>query len=123
MPEPDISTLLTWAKNYIHPDIEGEAILSIGITVDYIHKHAHGVINVMPFSCMPGSIVDAILKKLKEDYANFPSLTLSFDGQKQTNIQTRLEAFVYQVKQFRRFSSSPPRPKGPSDFYSAKSAE
>jgi predicted nucleotide-binding protein (sugar kinase/HSP70/actin superfamily) len=110
MPEPDTSTLITWAENYIHPEFEGEAILSVGKTVDYIRKQAHGVINAMPFSCMPGGVVDAVLKRLKEDYAKFPALTLSFDGQRQTNILTRLEAFVYQVKQFKRFSSSPPSP-------------
>jgi len=102
MPEPDTSTLINWAKDYIHPEFEGEAILSVGKTVDYIRKKAAGVINAMPFSCMPGSIVDAVLKRLRQDYAKFPALTLSFDGQRQTNILTRLEAFVYQVKQYER---------------------
>ncbi|MDL1973167.1 MAG: hypothetical protein LWW78_08015, partial [Deltaproteobacteria bacterium] len=63
-------------------------------------KGAVGIINVMPFTCMPGTIVQAILKRVKEEHGNFPCLNLIFDGQGKTNIQTRLEAFMHQVQQF-----------------------
>ena len=98
--EPFIFRMLSWAKPYLDPAFEGEAILSIGKTIDFLRKGAVGIINVMPFTCMPGTIVQAILKRVKEEHGNFPCLNLIFDGQGKTNIQTRLEAFMHQVQQF-----------------------
>ena len=76
----------------------GEAALSIGKSVDWIKKDVDGIINVMPFTCMPGTLVSAASKRIKEDY-KVPWLNLSFDGLEQETTETRLEAFIYQAKQ------------------------
>ncbi len=99
--EPLILQLLHWAKPYLHPAFEGEAVLTIGKTIDLLRKGAAGIINVMPFTCMPGTIAQAVLTRLQKLKGNFPCLHLAFDGQEQTNTQTRLEAFVHQVYQLR----------------------
>ena len=59
-----------------------------------------GVLNVGPFTCMPGTIVNAILKRFREEHDQLPVLNLFFDGQGETGTQTRLEAFMYQVQQY-----------------------
>jgi predicted CoA-substrate-specific enzyme activase len=100
--EPSIATTLKRAHPYLDPSFEGEAILSIGKATDYLQKGASGLINIMPFTCMPGTIVNALLKRYREDHRNIPFLNLSYDGQEQTNTRTRLEAFMYQVQQYRR---------------------
>jgi predicted nucleotide-binding protein (sugar kinase/HSP70/actin superfamily) len=100
--EPSISETLKRARPYLDPSFEGEAILSIGKATDYLQKGASGLINIMPFTCMPGTIVNALLKRYREDHRNIPFLNLSYDGQEQTNTRTRLEAFMYQVQQYRR---------------------
>ena len=64
----------------------------------------------MPFTCMPGTIVNALLRRFREDHHHIPFLNLSYDGQEQTNTRTRLEAFMYQVRQFHN-RSHPKRPK------------
>ncbi len=97
--EPSIRTTLKRAHPYLHPSFEGEAILSLGKAKDYWLKGACGLINIMPFTCMPGTIVNALLKRFREDHQNIPFLNLSYDGQEQTNTRTRLEAFMYQVQQ------------------------
>jgi len=111
--EPPTSTILELARPYLHDSFEGEAILTVGKTVDYALKGASGVVNVMPFSCMPGTITSAILKRYKELNGNFPVLNMAYDGQEQSNILTRLEAFMYQARQYRErmregHSLSPP---------------
>ena len=98
--EPHTEELIEKASPYLHPSFEGEAILSIGKAIDYVAKGASGLINTMPFTCMPGTIVNALLKRCREDYNNIPLLNLAYDGQKDSNTKTRLEAFVYQVKQY-----------------------
>jgi predicted CoA-substrate-specific enzyme activase len=97
--EPPIRTTLKNAHPYLDPSFEGEAILSLGKSKDYWAKGACGLINIMPFTCMPGTIVNALLKRFREDHQNIPFLNLSYDGQEQTNTRTRLEAFMYQVQQ------------------------
>jgi predicted CoA-substrate-specific enzyme activase len=97
--EPSIRATLKNAHPYLHPSFEGEAILSLGKAKDYWQKGAGGIINIMPFTCMPGTIVNALLKRFREDHQNIPFLNLSYDGQEQTNTRTRLEAFMYQVQQ------------------------
>jgi len=99
-PEPPITELLKLAEKYIHPSFEGEAILSIGKTIEYIKEKFSGVINVMPFTCMPGNIVTTIYKRVKDDYPEFPLLSLSFDGVANTIDEIRLETFVEQAKKF-----------------------
>jgi predicted nucleotide-binding protein (sugar kinase/HSP70/actin superfamily) len=55
----------------------------------------------MPFTCMPGTVVGAILKRYREENNNLPILNMAYDGQEQTNTLTRLEAFMYQARQYR----------------------
>ncbi|RLA85353.1 MAG: CoA activase, partial [Deltaproteobacteria bacterium] len=100
--EPPTEWILELASPYVHDSFEGEAILTIGKTVDYALKGASGVVNVMPFTCMPGTITTAILKRYRELNGNFPVLNISYDGQEQSDVLMRLEAFMYQVRQYRR---------------------
>jgi len=50
---------------------------------------------------MPGNVVAAVLKKIKEEEGiRFPTLTVPCDGQKSLGTKMRIEAFVEQVKEF-----------------------
>ncbi|KPJ60488.1 MAG: CoA activase [Deltaproteobacteria bacterium DG_8] len=105
--EPKTEEIIRNATAYLHPSFEGEAILSIGKAVDFTQKGASGLINTMPFTCMPGTIVNAVLKRCREAHNNVPLLNIAYDGQKESNTKTRLEAFVYQVRQYQeRMNSS-----------------
>ncbi|MCF8085902.1 MAG: acyl-CoA dehydratase activase [Desulfohalobiaceae bacterium] len=98
LPEPGTEKLLREAGRYIDPRFEGEAILSVGKSLDYARNRVQGLINLIPFTCMPGGVVDALLKQITADHP-VPAMTLIFDGQQETNTQNRLEAFVHQVYQ------------------------
>jgi len=58
-----------------------------------------GIINVIPFHCMPGTVVNGVLERFQKDFYGMPCLKLSFDGQEQSNEETRLEAFMHQAYQ------------------------
>ncbi len=100
--EPASEKVLRYAAPYIHDSFEGEAVLSVGRTVECFHDHAAGVVNVMPFTCMPGAIVSAVLKSVREDHDQMPIVSLSYDGQPEGSTLTRLEAFMHQVKAFHK---------------------
>lgn len=99
--EPDTREILNYSSPYLNPDFEGEAILSIGKSIDFSVKGVSGIVVVMPFTCMPGTITSAILNRARKNHRDIPLLTIAYDGMEETNIRTRLEAFVYQVEQYR----------------------
>lgn len=103
--EPKTKSIFKNAKPYIDSSFEGEAILSIGKTIDFAKRGACGIINIMPFTCMPGTIVSTILKRYREENNNIPILNMAYDGQEQTNTLTRLEAFMFQAREFQKRNS------------------
>ncbi len=98
--EPRVEEIIRKALPYIPDTFEGEAILSVGKAIDYIVNGAHGIVNAMPFTCMPGTVVNAILKRLREENSNIPYLNMVFDGNEDSNSMTRMEAFVHQARDF-----------------------
>ncbi len=96
--EEPIENVIELAGPYLHPSFEGEAILSVGKTVEYHEQGFGGVVNVMPFSCMPSTVVSMFYSRLSADCGGMPILNLSFDGQDDSTLTTRLEAFVEQVR-------------------------
>ena len=71
--------------------------------IDRLGNHGlSGIVNIMPFSCMPGLITAGMAPRLRADLDGIPWLDIACDAQHATNIQTRLEAFLYQARQFQR---------------------
>ena len=91
-------------RKYLEPTIETEAILTLGKAIELAEQGVSGILAVMPFSCMPGILTAAIAPRLRADLDNIPWLDVSFDLQKSTNIQTRLEAFMSQSRHYQRRS-------------------
>ena len=108
VPEPSTEDLLALASRYLHDAFEGEAVLSVGKALDYMRRRVDGVVNVIPFTCMPGTVVSAVFKRLKEENG-YPLITVAYDGQKNATTHTTLEAFFHQVqchKETKRGASS-----------------
>ncbi|MBN2372766.1 CoA activase [bacterium] len=98
--DPSIKKILKNSEPYLHESFEGEAILSVGKAIDFSQQKICGLINIMPFTCMPGTITNAILKRVREEHGLFPFLNMAYDGLEQSNTMTRLEAFMYQAHQY-----------------------
>ena len=84
------------------PIISTEAVTSVGKAAEMAHEGASGILNVMPFTCMPGTMTAGLAPGIRQDLDGIPWLDLSYDMQHSTNIQTRLEAFMYQAVHFQR---------------------
>ncbi|UQZ89675.1 CoA activase [Deltaproteobacteria bacterium Smac51] len=98
--DPPVKGLIDLGEKFLHRSFQGEAILSLGKGMEFFHHRASGLVNIMPFTCMPGMVVGGLTQDFREACDGMPSLNLSYDGQSQTNTQARLEAFMYQVKSF-----------------------
>ncbi len=96
--EQPIEHVIKLAEPYLHHSFEGEAVLSVGKTIEYHHQGFGGVLNVMPFTCMPSTIVSSQTMRISADCQGMPILNVSFDGQEDSTLTTRLEAFVEQIR-------------------------
>jgi predicted nucleotide-binding protein (sugar kinase/HSP70/actin superfamily) len=82
------------ARPYLRYDISGEGWVTIGQTVIHAQKGFDGIVETMPFTCLPEVVAMNILPKVSRDH-NIPILTFIFDEQTgRAGMKTRLEAFV-----------------------------
>ncbi len=97
---------------YLDPTLKGEAILSMGRAVEYARHGLDGVVNVAPFGCMPGALVNGLLERFRREHDGMPVLKLIFDGVEQAAEDTVLDTFVHQARQHmdgRRGAGAPAR--------------
>jgi predicted CoA-substrate-specific enzyme activase len=95
--EPSTKQLLRLSAPYIPDTFEGEAVLSIGKSVDLARGGASGIINTIPFGCMPGTIVAGVMQVVKKEY-EIPFITLPYDGTESSTNEMQLEAFMDQAR-------------------------
>ncbi len=89
--EPDFDLILNEGKKVLAENIGGEAILTIGRAVKFAHQGATMVVNVAPFSCMPGTITTAVFRQLSAELG-MPIVNLFYDGTGGEN--RRLEVYL-----------------------------
>jgi predicted nucleotide-binding protein (sugar kinase/HSP70/actin superfamily) len=100
--ETPVGEIMDNDRPYFDPILGTEAVLTIGKAVDFAKLGVSGIINIMPFTCMPGIITAGVANRIREDNDNIPWLDVIYDAQGETNLTTRLEAFMYQARQYRR---------------------
>jgi len=96
--EDPMEKVIECGRCYINPAVRGEAILSMARAVEYAEKGFSGIINIIPFGCMPGTIVSTLLKQFRDKHLNIPTYTIVVDGIKDPGSEMRLEAFVQQCR-------------------------
>ena len=100
--EPEIREVLELGEKYLHRSLRGEAILTVGKTLHSIKRGRDGVVNVMPFTCMPGNITVAAMTQIEKDYPGFPILSLSYDDSHQANYLNKVRTFIARVKSYHK---------------------
>ena len=56
--------------------------------------------NILPFTCMPGTVVAAVSHKFKKDHNQLPYVSIAYDGQEDASIDLRLQEFMHQAKEY-----------------------
>jgi len=97
-----VEKVMKLASRYLSVDFKGEAILSVGKAMEMVGAGASGVVNAMPFNCMPGTIVTSLSRQVSEDLGRVPWLNISYEGLRDSGEETRLEAFSDQGRSFAR---------------------
>jgi predicted nucleotide-binding protein (sugar kinase/HSP70/actin superfamily) len=107
--EPPSDHVIDLARPYLDPAVRGEPILSMGRCIEYVEAGCDGVMNLHPFNCMPGTIVNALLAKFAKDF-DMPTLKVAYDGLMQSTEMIRIEAFMHQCRE--RFEARLATPDG-----------
>ncbi|MTI65397.1 MAG: CoA protein activase [Firmicutes bacterium] len=89
------------AKPYLRTLVGGHGRETVGSAILYAKEDYDGVIQILPFNCMPEIVAESILPTVQKDY-NIPILTLVVDEMTgEAGYLTRLEAFVDLLKKRR----------------------
>ena len=97
---PSVEQRIEMASPYICPDIDPVVTINVAKAEGYAVQGCSGIANLIVLNCVFGSLATAIYKKVQREQNGIPVLTMIYDGLKQTNAKTRIEAFVHQAKSY-----------------------
>lgn len=115
-----IDKVIESANPFIQPELEGEAILTVGYSLKHILQDVCGIISIGPFGCMPSRVAESILNiemnidgKLKSqngfnklfnsEIHELPFLSVETDGNLfPPIIQSKLEIFMLQAERMHK---------------------
>ena len=95
-----VERILDEAAPYVHRDYCGDPPLAFGAAAALAKQGISGVANILPFTCMPGTIVTSVAAAFRRDHGGIPWVDVAWDGQEDVGLKTRLEAFAHQVREF-----------------------
>jgi predicted CoA-substrate-specific enzyme activase len=96
---PSYADVVEFTSPYV--GIEGNRFLFLNVAkmVDFARRGADGIVNAVCFNCMIGALSSGISASVRRDFGNIPIPTFVYTGSGLASERTRLEAFVYQVRQ------------------------
>ena len=97
-----VEEILALGAPYIHRDYVGDPPMALGAAAGLARTGISGVAAILPFTCLPGTIVASLSAAFRKDHDGMPWVDIAFDGQEDTGIETRLQAFVHQAREYAR---------------------
>ena len=89
--EPALDDVLASAMTKLPDSIGGEALITVGRALEFVKQKVAMVVNVAPFSCMPGTVTTALFRQVSAETGT-PIVNLFYDG---TGSQNRsLEVYL-----------------------------
>jgi predicted nucleotide-binding protein (sugar kinase/HSP70/actin superfamily) len=76
----------------------------MGTSVALYDRGISGLAAILPFTCMPGTLIASVSDTFRKDHNNIPFINIAYDGQDSVSLDTRLQAFVFQVKEYTKSS-------------------
>lgn len=82
------------AKPYLKTLVGGHGRETVGSAIMYAEEDYDGLIQILPFNCMPEIVAESIMPSIQKDY-DIPIMTLIVDELTgEAGYQTRIEAFI-----------------------------
>jgi len=96
----ELHEMLESCGPYIHKHYDGDPALNLGTSVSLAKTGISGIANILPFTCMPGTVIESVSDRFKRDHNNIPYVNIAYDGQDNTTIDMRIQAFMHQAKEY-----------------------
>jgi len=96
----NLHEMLKLCNPYISEFYDGDPPIAIGTSVALAQRGVSGMAAILPFTCAPGTVIAAVSDSFRKDHNNIPFINLAYDGQDTVSLDTRLQAFVFQVKEY-----------------------
>ncbi len=98
----DVKDVLEMSKPYLpYTGALGEMVLSSGKTIYMYEKGADGIIDISPFTCMNGIVVEAVYPSLSKDLEDMPIRVFYFDGT-QGDLERDVGIFIELARTYQR---------------------
>ena len=92
--------MLQLCNTYVNQFYDGDPPIAMGTSVALTKKGVSGLAAILPFTCMPGTLIASVSDNFRKDHNNIPFINIAYDGQDSVSLDTRLQAFVFQAKEY-----------------------
>jgi predicted nucleotide-binding protein (sugar kinase/HSP70/actin superfamily) len=92
--------MLKLCNTYVNEFYDGDPPIAMGTSVALSERGVSGLAAILPFTCMPGTLIASVSDSFRKDHNNIPFINIAYDGQDSVSLDTRLQAFVFQVREF-----------------------
>jgi predicted nucleotide-binding protein (sugar kinase/HSP70/actin superfamily) len=100
----DVLTILKECEPFIHYDIDPIPATFTTRVRRFAAQGICGICNLYVLNCMLGNVTVPVFKNALKAYKGLPMLAAAYDGQKETNMLTRIEAFMHQARLYQERS-------------------
>ena len=97
-----VDEMLDLCMPYLHRDYDGEPAITMGSIAGQCRTGISGVVHILPFTCLPGTLISALSPGFSQDHDGIPWINIAYDGQEEASVETRLQAFVYRAEEYAR---------------------
>ena len=102
-----LEEMLRLSNKYVSEFYDGDPPIAMGSSAALASRGVAGIAAILPFTCMPGTLVASVSDSFRKDYNNIPFINIAYDGQDTVSLDTRLQAFVFQVKEYAKAATQP----------------
>lgn len=92
--------ILKLSNRYVSEFYDGDPPIAMGSSAALAKRGVSGIAAILPFTCMPGTLVASVSDSFRKDHENIPFLNIPYDGQDTVSLETRLQAFFFQVREY-----------------------
>ena len=92
--------ILRLSNRYVSEFYDGDPPIALGMSSALAGRGVSGIAAILPFTCMPGTLIASVSDSFRKDHNNIPFLNIPYDGQDSVSLETRLQAFFFQVREY-----------------------
>ena len=95
---PRVAEMVAITAPYVSDAIDPVVTVNVAKAKTYAVQGCSGIANLIILNCLYGTLATTVYKGIQREHNRIPMLNMIYDGLKQTNEKTRVEAFIHQAK-------------------------